>query len=73
MEIHKRHSQLRSKYSLIVISRVCGIVVIVVGHSLTLVIYVISCLVEVLLKLLEVAHANQESKVRMKPHTEIQK
>lgn len=49
----------KSEYLLVIIIRACGIVYIVIGHSLALVVCVISCLVEVLLKLLEVPHANQ--------------
>lgn len=59
----------KSEYLLVVISRACGIVGIIVSNSVTLVIYVISCLVEVLLKLLEVPHANQKNKVKTKQHT----
>lgn len=50
----------KPKY-LLVISRACWIVSIIVRNSLTLVIYVISSLEKVLLKLLEVPHDNEKN------------
>lgn len=53
----------KSGYLLVIISRACGIVGIVAGHGVALVIYVVSCLVEVRFKLLEVSHSNQKDKM----------
>lgn len=61
-------------YSLIV-GGACWIVGVVVGEALTLVIDVISSLIEVLLILLEVAHVNQKNccrKTRTRQNNHIQ-
>lgn len=58
---HNRELYLKMWYLLIIISRVSGVIVVVVSHSLTLIIDVILGLVEILLKLLNVSHAGQKT------------